>query len=871
MLVQKDIIHRHNFNRLVVLKPRQTPGLARSITISRPRAFQQQSNNNSNNFSELKGAAEEAYNRACQILPDLEKAQHDAAVAALPLQEAEAQWQQAFDTLENIKQQANDAITTIRDGTIYSLGGIDTAESALLINHAATRLDQFKSHLDRDGNPTITNWKLINPPTDQKLTWIPGARMVTQLAACTISDVNHVVAVIAVAGPFLEQVLNGLVLHWGVVPHPSSGWAHPPPGWHTHPNISHPTGHVAMETTMAEYAPIMTGSRTVDMAHVFSVVVQLPLQGATVLGTDTAGIKFVLRRTDHQPPEWVKPDNNGDFYCDIAPVAKYFKQKEAAVEQRIAFQKAFEMPSAPRSFDEVDLSTLADGLEDWDWARALGSDDELEEKLAVIKGRPTADAIRASMEEEEREKVMTILEKEVAAVIAASAAAVAAATPAPPPVWMKGVEGWTHVGDEEHVENIRHDGLERKLHHMRCMLEMVQYHQYTHDNQEDETSSSSESLSREKMKQKVGELLEKCNNVESLLQKYDSSELAARVAQQEKERLRLILKEATNTASHLHHELTTALDAARKASVALRGRRTEVTLDDLKTLCHQLAKQSVYESNNNGWWNTIVQNFNPENRTQVFYCQKEMEVAGIDAHVFVQVYMEGTMKEAAAAADDVGEGVEHVVDAADVNSKDKNITTNIIKKKKEPSLIFDTVVMSIVAAEEFPNGRLTSPCNLHLGCVNHQYGQWSAPPSGWWASSAENSSGPRPAADNNAKALNGDDGKKSGSSSSSSSSNSSSSSSSSSIALPSYKIYDKNGQPVFVNPVLYGTSLRMPLKGLVENKSRGVAFVLKTGGGSGGGGSGGGGEVSPERWLSWQHGNGQTADFYVELPHANLI
>jgi hypothetical protein len=850
MLLQKHIIHRHNFNRLVVLKPRQTPRFARSITFSRPRAFQQQSNNNSNNFSELKGAAEEAYNRACQILPDLEKAQHEAAAAELPLHEAETQWQQAFDTLENIKHRANDAITSIRDGTIYSLGGIDTAESALLINHAANRLDQFKSHLDQNGNPTITNWKLIDPPADQKLTWIPGARMVTQLAACTISDVNHVVAVIAVSGPFLEQVLNGLVLHWGVVPHPSSGWAHPPPGWHTHPNISHPTGHVAMETVMAEYAPIMAGRRTVDMAHVFSVVVQLPLQRATVLDTDTAGIKFVLRRTDHQPPEWVKPDNNGDFYCDIAPVAKYFKQKEAAVEQRIAFQKAFEMPSAPRSFDEVDLSTLADGLEDWDWARALGSDDELEEKLAVIKGRPTADAIRASMEEEEREKVMMILEKEVAAVIAASAAA-AAATPAPPPVWMKGVEGWTHVGDEEHVENIRHDGLERKLHQMRCILEMVQYHQYTHENQE-ETSSSSESLSREEMKQKVGELVEKCNNVESLLQKYDSSELAARVAQQEKERLQLILKEATNTASHLQHELTTALDAARKASVALRGRRTEVTPDDLKTLCHQLAKQSVHESNNNGWWDTIVQNFNPENRTQIFYGQKEMEVAGSDAHVLVQVYMEGTMKEADDDdVDDDEEGVEHGVDAGDVNSKNENTTTNIIKKKKEPSLVFDTVVMSIAAAEEFPNGRLTSPCNLHLGCVNHQYGQWSAPPSGWWASSAENSSGPRPAADNTATAINGDDGKKHGSSCS--------------IALSSYRIYDKNGQPVFVNPVLYGTSLRMPLKGLVENKSRGVAFVLKTGGG------GGGGEVSPERWLSWQHGNGQTADFYVELPHANLI
>lgn len=840
MLLQRNILHRHNFNHLVVRKPRPTPHLARSITT--PRAFQQQPNNSSNNFSELKGAAEEAYNHACQILPDLEKAQHEASVAELPLHKAEAQWQQAFDILENIKHQANEAITTIRDGTIYSLGGIDTAESALLINHATTRLDQFKSHLDdqghHDANP-VTKWKLIDPPTDQKLTWIPGARMVTQLAACTISDVNHVVAVIAVSGPFLEQVLNGLVLHWGVVPHPSSGWAHPSPGWHTHPNISYPTGQVAMETVMAEYAPVMAGSRTVDMAHVFSVVVQLPLQGP-VLDTDTAGIKFVLRRTDHQPPEWVKPHNNGDFYCDIAPVAKYFEQKEAAVEQRIAFQKAFEMPSAPRSFDEVDLSTLADGLEDWDWARALGSDDELEEKIAAIKGRPTADAIRASMEEEEREKVMMILEKEVAAVIAASAAAT---PPLPPPAWMKGVEGWTHVGDEEHVENIRHDGLERKLHHMRCILEMVNYHQHSHENQEEETSTSSEdsspSPSREEMKQKVGELLEKCNNVESLLQKYDASELAAKVAQQEKECLQVILKEATNTASHLQHELTIALDTARKASVALRGRRTEVTLDDLETLCHQLAKQSVHESNNNGWWNTIVQNFNPENRTQVFYRQKEMEVAGMDAHVLVQVYMEGSMKEA-------DEDEERGVDGAAANSEDENNATNIIKKKKEPSLAFDTVVMSIVAAEEFPDGRLTSPCNLHLGCVNHQYGQWSAPPSGWWASSAENSSGPRPATDNTTRSNSyGDDGK-----------------TSSSVALSSYKTYDKNGQPVFVNPVLYGTSLRMPLKGLVENKSRGVAFVLKTGGG---------GEVSPERWLSWQHGNGQTADFYVELPHADLI
>ncbi len=54
-------------------------------------------------------------------------------------------------------------------------------------------------------------------------------------------------------------------------------------------------------------------------------------------------------------------------------------------------------------------------------------------------------------------------------------------------------------------------------------------------------------------------------------------------------------------------------------------------------------------------------------------------------------------------------------------------------RRREARKKFEWVVLSVAAGEAFPNAQLSTPLQLHLGCVPHQHGRWMPPPADWKA------------------------------------------------------------------------------------------------------------------------------------------
>ena len=100
----------------------------------------------------------------------------------------------------------------------------------------------------------------------------------------------------------------------------------------------------------------------------------------------------------------------------------------------------------------------------------------------------------------------------------------------------------------------------------------------------------------------------------------------------------------------------------------------------------------------------------PPASPQVFVQQKTMEVAGLDATLVVQVFVEGTKAavQAATASGDEGGGAAAVEDdgatAAPAGQDGDATAEGAAAKPKKPA--FDGVVLGIAVAEPFPDGRL---------------------------------------------------------------------------------------------------------------------------------------------------------------------
>ncbi|PSC76234.1 Pyruvate phosphate dikinase,PEP pyruvate-binding [Micractinium conductrix] len=752
-------------------------------------------------FAELRSTAADAVSSAQSKLPALEAAKAAAEEHREPAGEAERRWQELHGQLTTLQKDAVKAQKQLREGVVAAAGGEAVATHALVHCHLSHRLAQFRANHGLAGAQEWKEWRARDLPLNS----IPGGKIAYQLAAVEQDGERYAVVALAIASPFLFENLRSLVMHWGCTEGANAGWGQPPKGWHSSPSVSTPAGDRAWETVFGAFAPVIQGETAPDAA-VYSVVLQVPLEGFLEL---RGGVKCVLRRTDHGQPEWIKAGqhNNGDFFLDFAPAIKMFERRRRAVQAaaiaqareaavaaaRAAAAAVFEKAAADRAKAAGEASRNVK-----EWANMLESDEwgDTDIEALVKEAVPSAAPMPDALEEEKEE----------------------AAGPEPPR-WVHQVERFEALSDLPQERTTAQN--------VRCLHRIaVAVAEARHDGSHE-----------------ARELLDRCLEVERLLSQVDLLELNTRAAQQEKENLQALYKSAKDESVHLMQELTHAADAARRTAVKLRGRDTEVTVRDLEAVAQQAAQELLKKSGGGGFWP-----FKEEERQLVFVQQKVMAVAGMDAAVVVQVFVEGTKAAVEAAIappkpapeetdsdDSESEGVElngAAANGASANGtspeppaadgegkKKKKPTKKKEKKEKEKAKPgFEHVVLGISVAEEFPDDRLKTPLIMHLGCVAHQYAKWHAPPAKWGCA-------PPAVSEEGASA--------------------------SQVPFQRYRIAAAAGASVFVDPTLFALALRFPLKECLHESVRGIEFVLKTDDG---------------QWLSWSHGHGAVSNFYAELP-----
>lgn len=732
-------------------------------------------------FADLRSAATDAVASAQAKLPALEQAKQAAEQHREPAAEAERQWQELHGRLTALQAEAASAMKDLRSGVVATAGTEPVATMAVLRRHVAERLEHFR---DSHGLAGVREWRTFRP-VDLPLHSIPGGRMAYQLAAVDDDDQRYAVVAVAISNPFLFENLRSLIMHWGVAEGPGSGWTQPPKGWHSSPGVSTPAGDRAWETVFGAFAPVLQGEPLVD-ATLHSVVLQIPLEGMLEL---RGGVKCVLRRTDHGQPEWIKagPHNNGDFFLDFTPAIQMFERRRRAVQaaaiaqareaaRLAALEKA--AAAAKAKGDRAATKELAAAVKEW--ANLLESDEWDDSEAEESPEEEDLPPLVSSIDDEEPDLPE-------------------------PPRWIQQIEEFEQLSDLP-AERTTSDHV-RTLHRLATAVAEARHDGST----------------------EARDLLSRCLEVERLLQQVDLLELNTRAAQQEKEQLQSMYKSAMDESAHLMNELTHAAEAARRTAVKLRGRETEVTQRDLEAVAQQAAEELLKKSSSGGFWP-----FKEEERQLVFVQQKVMEVAGMDATLVVQVFVEGTKAavEAATAphkkADSEEEEEEEAEEAAEADTKptvagkkkgkDKEAAAKPKKRKEKKAPGFEHVVIGVAVGEAFPDDNLKTPIIMHMGCVAHQYAKWRAPPAKW-------SCTPAALSEEGASA--------------------------SQVPFQRYRIAAEGGASVFVDPTLFALALRMPLKDCLSESVRGVEFVLKTGDG---------------QWLSWQHGHSQVSNFYAELP-----
>lgn len=482
-------------------------------------------------YHELRSAAEGAYERARSLLPELERAQAIAAEARDPASEAERRWQDAHGRLVAVQGGAHEAIQEVRARALRALGGSDHLIDSMLRHHTAWRVQNFRQKSPSASSDTVI-WSEC-PPNVTPLTWLPGAAMLAHSLIMVKDGFPYLIASIAVATPPFatsqQDSLRSLLLHWSVADGPGAGWANSiPQGWHTSPGISHPCGSTAWQTHFAPYTPVLGHSKEgINGVTVFSVIVQIPMEGFL---ESRGGLKFVLKRSDGGQPEWIKPANNADFWLDFEPSIAAL----TAIKQKLEDD---ETENIAQTAGDPDV----DSIDEWGWARIL-----------------TAGTANTAAEMD-FPGLTNVSDQNACA-------------------WLCAVSRWAEVpstnGDVS-TSSIpeQHHSLSKQMEQLRTILaaELDFTKDQTHSTIDEKVKDGKDELIKSKV-QEIESLLQRCNQVDGALQRYDLASLEARKEQVDKERLWDIYKNASNEASRLEAEAAAVVQEARQSVAALRGR-----------------------------------------------------------------------------------------------------------------------------------------------------------------------------------------------------------------------------------------------------------------------------------------------------------
>ena len=271
-----------------------------------------------------------------------------------------------------------------------------------------------------------------------------------------------------------------------------------------------------------------------------------------------------------------------------------------------------------------------------------------------------------------------------------------------------------------------------------------------------------------------------CSKIEADIEALDAAEIQLRAIQLEKDRMWEERENAVKEASRVQQEVKHRVEELRRRILKKAGRDTEVTIDDLKALSSRIVLGSEGHEKVAGMFKKW---FGGSDRPikHVFVSESVERVKGMDAHVVTQVYFEGD----GAAVDDAmkadGEDPEEDLEVSSSNTK-------------QHTFPFDTVLVSFAFGEAFPDKISTSQLSLHYGLVTKQHGTWI------------------PAPERTQIAIRRED-----------------TSESDVLEFEAFKIKHASGKNVFVDPIVRGLCIRLPVDDLRAKRIVGVEFVLKSG------------------------------------------
>ncbi|GAB4816934.1 hypothetical protein N2152v2_003980 [Parachlorella kessleri] len=780
----------------------------------------------SSGFAELKTAAESDYSKVKGLLPTLETALQTAAQARGPAEDAEAAWQFCHRKLSDLADKVHGCLAELREAMVGSAGGEEHATVGLVRHHLRARMARVLAQLEPD------DWEEFEP-TAVSLP-VGGAQFLAQVAACQVGERCYALVCMAVGGPFLSNDLRSLLLHWAAARKAGARWEQPPKGWLSQPTISHAQGDRAWQTQFGLFAPQILGM-PVEEAAVHSVVLQLPLEvflfwGAGVLEETGAGLPFVLKRTDGGHPEWVKKQHHHDFFLDLSQAIDFFakrreeegEEEEAAVAAAVTAGAAAAAATAAPPRQEWFSSW---GLDEWDWGRGSSS---------------SADARRrrgsSSPEREAQDGSPTL-------------------------GWLSQVSSWEEVHDQSRPSPPPAASLQRLRQVAKALAAHGPAGALAGPGAAAESSSKSHADGRALMRQ--------CDELLAFLKELDAAQLATAAAQRRKEQLHEVFVKAEATVAQLRGEVVGSLETARRAAVRLRGRNTEITQADLQFLAAQLAEElsnaaeaEEEEAARRAGGQTEAA---PRlGRQLAFLSESSMRLAGTEAQVLVQTYLDGPKQpappsepeapapageaQAATLANGVGRAraggtspsrsrrgsrspshsvSNGVVDAAALVGSTPSVLEGIAgganaaakPSAPPPPPAYDSVLVSVVMGEDFPgtSSAIKAPLLLHWAACRNEGGAWLAAPEGW-AASARGS-------------------RKEGAATQ--------------TPLQRYTVTLESGDPVLVDPCLYAVCLRLPLHSVQASGAQGLEFVLRGQGGT---------------WMLRQQPQGRTSNFFMALP-----